>query len=74
VFVVVLLIFKCPICFCQSGTSPFFKGVAEHEMCTIKGSVYRTNQCKQIPAEEQRLGTNLQISTKIAARSRVTYA
>ena len=57
--VVVLLILKRPISFCQSGTSPFFEGVAEHEMRTIKGSVYRTKRRKQIPAEERRLGTNL---------------
>jgi len=51
--------FKRPICFCQSGTSPFFEGVAEHEMRTIKGFVYKTKRRKQIPAEERRLGTNL---------------
>jgi hypothetical protein len=39
--VTVLLIPKRPIGFCQSGTSPFFEGVVEYEMRTIKGSVYR---------------------------------
>jgi hypothetical protein len=59
--VIVLLILKRPIGFCQSGTSPFFEDVAEYEMRTIKGSIYRTKQCKQTPAEERRLGTNLRI-------------
>ena len=54
--VTVLLILKRPIGFCQSGTSPFFEGVAEYEIRTIKGSVYRTKRRKQIPAEERRLG------------------
>ena len=38
---------------------PFFEGVAEYEMRTIKGSIYRTKQRKQTPAEERRLVTNL---------------
>jgi hypothetical protein len=54
-----MLMFERPISVSVFVSLAQAEGVAEHEMRTIKGFVYRTKRRKQIPAEERRLGTNL---------------